>query len=816
MTAGDDGVVLDPPGPAQAHDGGGRRLAELAQSHLSEALRTPDPTSEADYERSPAAVLRLLVALSGILVVLGLASLLPATHDGLQEDLRERVGSWENGLGSLADAVATGCALLVIVISLGAAFVARRPRQAVTAALAGAGAALTVMLTARAYGTTPGAVVGEEWQLAVVAAAIAIGAASFTVFSAPIVRWSTVVIGTCTIAGVLGSEISLASRVLTLLVGQAVGAAVAAALGTTSRQVTRAELAAGLERARLPVERLERHGGDARGSQPWRAELATGRSVFVKVMALDELRADQLFRTWRRLWLRSADDERSPASVLRAVEHEAFVAQRARSAGVRTPLVVAVGTTGEDDEQPGSAFVVFEAIEGATPDEDPGGLEDPALRSAWSEVQALRRAGIAHRDLRAANLLFDDDGAWVIDFGFAEVAASTAMLERDVAELLASTAALVGNRRAVDAAVAVLGADEIAAAIPWLQPAAVSAATRDALSKSEFEDLREMVRAAAGVSAPEVPQLQRVSWKGVLGVAALGVAIWTLLPQMSEGLDVQRALDAHRGWMIAAVVASMLTYVGAAASISGAVGGAAPLGPTFAAQLASSFTNRITPARVGAMALNLRFLVKQGVEKAAAVTGVAVSTASGTVAHVALTFIAVLWAGRTGFPGVSMPSTRVLLAGAGVVVVMVLSVAFVPTLRHWYQQSLLPAARRGIRSFLEVVRSPRALVMVLGGAALVTVMNVVAFGVSLRAFGEHVPWASVALVYLAGSALASAAPTPGGLGATEAALVGGLVVVDVPEDAAIPSVLLFRLATFWLPILPGWIALVVLQRRGDL
>jgi uncharacterized membrane protein YbhN (UPF0104 family) len=29
-------------------------------------------------------------------------------------------------------------------------------------------------------------------------------------------------------------------------------------------------------------------------------------------------------------------------------------------------------------------------------------------------------------------------------------------------------------------------------------------------------------------------------------------------------------------------------------------------------------------------------------------------------------------------------------------------------------------------------------------------------------------------------------------------------------------VLLFRLVTFWLPILPGWLALVHLQRRGRL
>jgi uncharacterized membrane protein YbhN (UPF0104 family) len=33
---------------------------------------------------------------------------------------------------------------------------------------------------------------------------------------------------------------------------------------------------------------------------------------------------------------------------------------------------------------------------------------------------------------------------------------------------------------------------------------------------------------------------------------------------------------------------------------------------------------------------------------------------------------------------------------------------------------------------------------------------------------------------------------------------------------AVPGVLLFRIATFWLPLLPGWIAWTRLQRMGAL
>ena len=66
--------------------------------------------------------------------------------------------------------------------------------------------------------------------------------------------------------------------------------------------------------------------------------------------------------------------------------------------------------------------------------------------------------------------------------------------------------------------------------------------------------------------------------------------------------------------------------------------------------------------------------------------------------------------------------------------------------------------------------------------------------------------------YLAGSIVASAAPTPGGLGAAEAALVAGLTVAGLPQATAVPAVLLFRLMTYWVPILPGWLALRHLQR----
>jgi glycosyltransferase 2 family protein len=47
-------------------------------------------------------------------------------------------------------------------------------------------------------------------------------------------------------------------------------------------------------------------------------------------------------------------------------------------------------------------------------------------------------------------------------------------------------------------------------------------------------------------------------------------------------------------------------------------------------------------------------------------------------------------------------------------------------------------------------------------------------------------------------------------------LAAGLTAIGIPAHEAIPAVLVFRLATFWLPIPVGWVAYVVLQRRNIL
>jgi undecaprenyl-diphosphatase len=146
--------------------------------------------------------------------------------------------------------------------------------------------------------------------------------------------------------------------------------------------------------------------------------------------------------------------------------------------GVRTPPLVAFAPA-----VPNGYTLAYEAVAGHSLDREPDGADlDRLVGEVWSQVAILRRSGIAHRDLRLANVFVADDReVWLIDFGFSELAADDVLLDGDVAELLASTASVMGPERAVAAAVEVMGPDAVRGSVRRLRPALLSGATRTSL-----------------------------------------------------------------------------------------------------------------------------------------------------------------------------------------------------------------------------------------------------------------------------------------------------------------------------------------------
>lgn len=57
-------------------------------------------------------------------------------------------------------------------------------------------------------------------------------------------------------------------------------------------------------------------------------------------------------------------------------------------------------------------------------------------------------------------------------------------------------------------------------------------------------------------------------------------------------------------------------------------------------------------------------------------------------------------------------------------------------------------------------------------------------------------------------------PVPGGIGVSEGALVFGLTAFGLSQDVAFAATISYRVATFYLPPVWGWLAMNWLEKRS--
>jgi uncharacterized protein (TIRG00374 family) len=90
----------------------------------------------------------------------------------------------------------------------------------------------------------------------------------------------------------------------------------------------------------------------------------------------------------------------------------------------------------------------------------------------------------------------------------------------------------------------------------------------------------------------------------------------------------------------------------------------------------------------------------------------------------------------------------------------------------------------------------------------------VCLGASIAATGAHVPLRGLLLAYCLAMAAGSFGITPGGVGVVELALTASLVAAHMPADQALAAVVIYRLISFWLVMVIGWIVVARLSSRG--
>lgn len=599
-----------------------------------------------------------------------------------------------------------------------------------------------------------------------------------------------------------------------LLVAAGSAAAVHLVFGSSAGRPSLDDVRGALHELGVSAEVVGAAESQRRGVFVVRAEGTDGTTLKVKVYGRDAQDSALVNRFWRTVWMRDPGSEVGYRG-LQQVEHEAFMTLLAQQAGVLTDVVVTAGATETDD-----AILVLRSI--GQPLKDLG--EDSQVErvaDVWQVLERLHDANIAHGEFDADHMTISGDQLGVTGLRASAVAPSAAQFRADEVQALMTVALLAGRERALSTGTEALGTRGLAAILPFVQAATLTPDQRRAVKQQNF-DLDEFRHQAADAAEIETPKLQRLHRFTIGSIFRIALPLFALyiIAAAIANFDLNQVADELSGaiWWIAAIgfVVAQLPRLAQAVATLGASPVPLPLGPVYALQLSVSYVNLVIPSTAARMAVNIRFFQRHGVPAGGAVAAGAVDGLSGFIIQALLLGSMLLFG--TQSLGLNLNESdsdsgfKLLLIVGLAALLSIAIVAAVGKFRrfvvHWTKQILHEAgdALRGLRSL-------RRLVLLFGGNIASELLFASALGLFAAALGFHIGIGELLFINVFVSLLAGIIPIPGGIGVTEGGLTYGLIAAGMDQEAAFAAVILYRIATFYVPPTWGFFALRWLERN---
>ena len=787
----------------------------------------------AERVRRPADLLAAILTLAVAAVIIGSIKALPAGSTEVANDVSRWLKHIPRWLAFGAAVIAgTGCFVFVIVALVQLVRSQWRDARNAAAGLA-VGAAAAIAATAvwdAEHGRLQAAVLHGKYPAMFVidSAFVAFVVASDLTRRPRWSRWCTGLAAALLITSVAQDTLTPFAMVIALFGGLGAGWLVRWALGAASVRPSTAELVPWLRSRGVDIADLKPSHQPGNGptdspsgrssTQPGRpcleGSLADGTPVEVQLADRDTRGSGLAQRLWAMVRLRRSAAGHIALSSRAQLERLALASTVAQRAGVLSPTVLLL------DQTPRESLVLVLAL----PPGQPLGetVSRQQARALFGALRALHDTGIAHRDLRPENLCLAEPpeapefesaaSAGFRSFDSAVPAAGELARRLDVAQLLATTGRNLGAAEAVSALRDGYRPADEAAIAAVLQPVALAPWGWSAMRKNQacLTAIRHELL-GPDTAAPQA-RLERFRWRTVLTTVALIAAAYVLVGQFSHVNLLGTLGSANPAWIAVAVLGSAVTYFAAAQNLAAFVPKRLhPLRGSLV-QLSTAFVGVAMPPTVGHVAVNARYLHKEGVDEGSISAAVTLSQLVNIVTTVLLLVVIGLLTG-SGLSRFKIAPGANLLIGLAVIAGVLALLLSVPQTRNKLIGLVRPHLRRAWPRLLDAVSQPARLAISAGANLLLTAAYLVAFIAALRAVGAHPAILPAAVVYLAGNAVGAAAPTPGGLGGVEAVLAAGLTAMGIPAAQAISGVLVFRIATFWLPILAGWLSYLWLQRR---
>lgn len=611
-------------------------------------------------------------------------------------------------------------------------------------------------------------------------------------------RWWTLLLAFVPIHLVVSAVIP-ARSLFGLAVGWLVGALVVLAVGTPALEVPLDGAVRALARRGFVADSLAvvRPGGG--GPLELSAVDKSGAVGIVEMYGPNQRSGGALVQFWR--WLRLRNNETAPlqTSMRRAVEHRALMTIAADDLGVANTKTMAVATL-----ERGWTLYAHTLPDGVTIDKT---SDQEVVESIWRALGILNSNQISHGDLHLEQITIASGKTMFGGFGSSEYGATDEQLQSDIAQLLITTADRFGAESSVRAAIEILGKEAVLSASGRLTRSAIPARIRKSVTdaKAIMSATRDEVKKQTGADQIQAETITRFTRNQVIQLVLLVALVYVATPLISTVpafLDELR--NANWWWALLGLTVSALTYVGAAAALWASAAGLVSFRKLVIMQFANTFAATTTPAGVGGLALSTRFLQKGGLGALRATAAVALQQSVQVITHIALLIFFSVAAGASADLSHFVPDATVLYLAGGIALGAVGTFLIVPKLRRWLGTAVRPKLKEVGGELLDLVREPKRLGLIVLGCAATTLGAALALWASVEAFGGGTTFVTVTVVTMVGGTLASAAPTPGGVGAVEAALIGGLAAFGVSAAVGVPAVLLYRVLTCWLPVFVGW------------
>jgi tRNA A-37 threonylcarbamoyl transferase component Bud32/membrane-associated phospholipid phosphatase len=272
------------------------------------------------------------------------------------------------------------------------------------------------------------------------------------------------------------------------------------------------------------------------GSTPLRLTVAgdPDRHLFAKLYAQTHLRADRSYKIGRTILYGTLEDEKPYNSVRRLVQYEDYLALVMNDFGI--PCAKTYGFVEITPER--EYLLVTDFLEGGTEITE-ADVDDAVIDESLAMIRRMWEVGVAHRDVKPANIMVRDGHVYLIDLAFAEIRPSPWRQAVDLANMMLVLALRTDPDRVYERALRYFSPDEIAEAFAATRSVTMPSQSR-ALLKKDRKAGRDIL-ARFRELAPQRPPIAIQRWSvrriGVTLIVAIGfvVALALVIDNLQTG-----------------------------------------------------------------------------------------------------------------------------------------------------------------------------------------------------------------------------------------------------------------------------------------